>query len=325
MASAIVIRRYGGPEVLDIEGSAVGEPGSGEVLLRQTAVGVNFHDIYVRSGQYRTLDLPGVPGIEAVGVVARCGPGVEHLREGQRVGYVTPRYGAYADERILDASLAVALPDALDDAAAASVLLKGLTACMLLRHVHVVQPGDAVLVHAAAGGVGQILCGWARHLGARVIGTVGSADKAAVARRAGADEVILHRDGDVPSRVAEFTGGEGVAAAYDAIGRDTFAGSLASLAKRGTLVNYGQASGPVEPFAPSALAARSNAVARPIVFHYVERRAMLDAMAGELFAAVAAGVVRPATGLVLPLSRAGEAHRALEARETTGAVVLTTA
>ncbi|KQT58467.1 quinone oxidoreductase [Methylobacterium sp. Leaf456] len=322
MSRAVLLREHGGPEVLRVEEVAVGAPGPGEIRLRQTAIGVNFHDCYVRSGLYRTLPLPGVPGIEAVGHVEALGEGVEGLRVGSRVGYVSPGYGAYAETRRLPASLAVPLPDDLGDEAAASVLLKGLTACMLLRRVHRVSPGETILVHAAAGGVGQLLCAWAKHLGATVIGTVGSREKAEIATRAGADHVVLYREEDFVPRVREITEGRGVAAAYDAVGRDTFLGSLDCLGFLGTLVNYGQASGPVEPISPSALAAKSNALVRPIVFHHLRERAALGAMAGELFAAIAAGIVRPETFLALPLEDVGESHRTLEARRTTGSVIL---
>ncbi|MCJ2014784.1 quinone oxidoreductase [Methylobacterium sp. J-076] len=322
MTAAIVLRTHGGPEVLTLEEVVVGAPGPGEVLIRQTAVGVNFHDCYVRSGLYRTLPLPGIPGIEAVGVVEALGPGVEGFQVGQRVGYVTGAYGGYAERRILPASVAVALPDTLGDVAAASLLLKGLTACMLLRRVYAVKAGDTILVHAAAGGVGQLLCRWARHLGATVIGTAGSPGKAAIAREAGATEVIPYREGGFADAVMSLTEGRGVDAVYDAVGRDTFAESLKSLAYCGALVNYGQASGPVEPVAPAALGARSNSLSRPVVFHYLRDRASLEAMATEVFAAVAGGVLRAETGLQLPLAAAGEAHAALEARATTGAAVL---
>jgi NADPH:quinone reductase len=323
MSRAIVVSEYGGPEVLRLQDVAVREAGPGELLLRQTAIGINFHDCYVRSGFLKTLSLPGIPGIEGVGVILSVGAGVEGLRPGQRVGYVTPGYGGYAESRILPAAQAILLPDELEDAAAASILLKGLTVCMLVRKVHAIQKGDAVLVHAAAGGVGQLLCGWAKHLGATVIGTVGSAEKVEIARRSGAEHVILYRERDVAAEVSAITKGEGVAAAYDAVGRDTFSGSLASLGYFGKLVSYGQASGPVEPFALALLAARSNEVARPILFHCLRNRGDLEAMAAETFGAVAAGVIKPSVFAKLPLADAAEAHRLLEGRGTTGSIVLT--
>lgn len=322
MPRAIVLRRHGGPDTLLDEDVTLGQPGPGDILIRQTAVGVNFHDVYVRSGLYDTLALPGIPGIEAVGIVTALGEGVDGLSVGQRIGYVTRTYGAYAEARVLPASLALPLPDVLGDVEAASLLLKGLTACMLLRRVYPVKPGDTILVHAAAGGVGQLLCRWGRHLGARVIGTAGSPEKAAIAKAAGASEVLAYREGGFAKAVLELTNGRGVDAVYDAVGRDTFAESLESLAFCGALVNYGQASGPVDPVAPSALGAKSNSLSRPVVFHYLRERSALEAMAADLFAAAAAGVVKAETGLTLPLDKAGEAHAALEGRKTTGAIVL---
>lgn len=322
MTRAIVLRQHGGPETLVLDAVAVGEPGPGEIAVRQTAVGVNFHDVYVRSGQYRTLPLPGIPGIEAVGTVTAVGDGVEGLSVGQRIGYVTGSYGGYAEARVLPAALAMPLPDDLGDVEAAALLLKGLTACMLLRRVYPVKAGDTILVHAAAGGVGQLLCRWGRHLGATVIGTAGSPEKAAIAREAGANEVLAYREGGFAAAVRELTGGRGVEAVYDAVGRDTFSESLESLAYCGALVNYGQASGPVDPIAPSALGAKSNSLTRPVVFHYLRDRTSLESMAAELFPVIAAGVLRAEVGLRLPLAQAREAHAALEARRTTGAVVL---
>ncbi len=322
MSAAIVLRAHGGPEVLVLEEVDVGAPGPGEILVRQTAVGVNFHDCYVRSGLYRTLPLPGIPGIEAVGVVEALGEGVEGFQVGQRIGYVTGAYGGYAERRLLPAALAVALPEGLGDIAAASLLLKGLTACMLLRRVYPVKAGDVILVHAAAGGVGQLLCRWGRHLGATVIGTAGNADKAERARAAGAHEVILYREGDFAETVMALTGGRGADAVYDAVGRDTFDQSLKCLAYFGCLVNYGQASGPVQPVPPAILGLRSNSLARPVVFHYVRDRNSLDTMAAEVFAAFAAGVLRAETALQVPLAEAARAHAALEDRTTAGATVL---
>ncbi|WP_137893775.1 zinc-binding dehydrogenase [Ramlibacter sp. 2FC] len=223
MALAIVIEQHGGPEVLQPREVVVGEPGPGELRLRQTFVGVNFHDVYVRSGLYDTLALPGIPGIE--------GAGVHDLRPGDRIGYVTGRYGCYASERLLPAALALKLPDALDDRQAAALLLKGLTVDMLVNRVHPLRAGEWVLVQAAAGGVGRLLVQWASRLGAQVIGTVGSPAKVQAARAAGCREVILYREEDVAARVAAITGGQGVDLVYDGVGRDSFAGSLASLAQ----------------------------------------------------------------------------------------------
>ena len=322
MAKAIMLREHGGPEVLRLEDISVGPPGAGELRVRQTAIGVNFHDCYVRSGLYRTLALPGVPGIEAAGVVDAVGLGVRGFAVGDRIAYVTGTYGAYASERVLPAALALKLPEGVDERLAATVMVKGLTAEMLLRQVHRVKPGDLVLVQAAAGGVGRLLCQWAAHLGATVIGTAGSRAKAEVARASGCAHVVLYREDDFVGRVREITRGRGVDVAYDSVGRDTFDGSLACLALRGHLVNFGQASGPVPPFEVSRLAAKSNSVTRPILFHYIAERTALEAMAAALFDVLRLGAVQAEAGEALPLSEAAEAHRRLEAREATAPIVL---
>src|SRR5579859_4094119 len=244
---AIVLQQYGGPEALRPERVEIGAPAAGELQVRQTAIGVNFHDVYVRSGLYRTLALPGIPGIEGVGTVESVGPGVHGFAVGDRIGYVSGQYGAYAGRRNLPAALALKLPDAMGDRLAATVLLKGLTAEMLLRRVTQVSRGTTILVHAAAGGVGRLLCQWAAHLGATVIGTVGSEAKSRVAREAGCHHTILYRSTDFVEAVKRITGGRGVDIAFDSVGKDTFYGSLDALAKLGHLVNFGQSSGPVEP------------------------------------------------------------------------------
>ena len=322
MTQAIVLREHGGPEKLLWETVEVGAPGPGQLRIRHTAIGVNFHDTYVRTGSYRTLALPGIPGVEAAGVVEQVGAGVSGFAPGDRICYIDPGYGGYAQGRLLPAALAVRLPDEVSDEAAASLTVKGFTACMLLKHTVRAQAGQTVLIHAAAGGVGQPLTRWAHHLGCTVIATVGSPQKALIARECGADHVILYREEDFVAAVARITGGRGVAIAYDAVGADTFSGSLDCLAYFGTLVNFGQSSGPVPPFAVARLAARSNAVVRPLLFHYIRERAALEAMAAETFAVICAGVIRPRVGLSLPLQRAGEAHTALESRATSGSIVL---
>lgn len=322
LAEAIVLREHGGPERLRLETVEVGEPGPGQVRLRQTAVGVNFHDCYVRSGLYRTLPLPGIPGLEAAGVVEAIGPDVADLRPGDRVAYFTARYGAYASERLIEADLLAPLPDAIDDRRAAAIMVKGLTAQLLVHRVHRIGPGDTVLVHAAAGGVGILLCQWARHLGATVIGTVGSEDKAEVARRLGCNHTILYREEDFVARVREITGGRGVDVAYDSVGRDTFEGSLDCLARLGHLVNFGQSSGPVEPFAVARLSKGSFSLTRPMLFHYVRDPRELRQMSDQLFEAIGTGVLTVREPRALPLTEAEEAHRLLEARATSGSVVL---
>jgi len=322
MTRIIQMSAPGGPEVLQLAEVDLPEPGPGELRLRQTAIGVNYHDVYVRSGLYQTLPLPGVPGIEAVGVVEQVGAGVTHVAVGDRIGYITGQYGCYAAARNLDAALAVRLPEQISDVQAAATLMKAFTVAMLVHRVHRVEAGQTVLVHAAAGGVGQLLCGWARSLGATVIGTVGSAEKAAIARAHGADHVILYREEDVAARVAEITGGAGVAAAYDAVGADTFAGSVAALGFEGHLVAYGQASGPVPPFGMALLASRSLTVSRPIVFHYLRTPEKLAEIGALVSDALARGVIRPIEPIVLPLDQAAEAHRILEARQSPGGIVL---
>jgi NADPH2:quinone reductase len=324
MTLAIFVREYGGPEVLEARTVTVPDAAAGELRLRQTFVGVNFHDVYVRSGLYRTLTPPGVPGIEAVGVVEQVGPGVEGFRPGDRVGYVTRSYGCYSGERVLPAAQALRLPDFLDDRTAASVLLKGLTVEMLVQRVHRITPGQCVLVQAAAGGVGQLLVQWAVRLGARVIGTVGSRAKVEVARAAGCSEVILYREQDVAARVAELTQGRGVDVVYDGVGRDSFAGSMASLALCAHLVNFGQASGPVPPVLLGDLQARSTTLSRPVVFHYAARREALEAMAQSLFQALEQGWLKLEAPIEMPLADAALAHALLESRAATRSIVLRT-
>jgi len=323
MTRAIVMRAPGGPEVLKLEEVPIGEPGPGQVRLRQTAVGVNFHDIYVRSGLYKTLALPGIPGLEAVGAVEAVGAGVTELSPGDRVGYLTRGYGGYAAGRLIDADLLIKLPAAIDDRTAAATLLRGLTARMLVHDVHRVAPGMTVLVHAAAGGVGRLLAQWAHHLGATVIGTAGSEEKARIARECGCDHVIQYRSEDFVERVRAITGGRGVDVAYDAVGKDTFMGSMACLARLGHMVNYGQASGPVPPIELSLLFQKSNSVTRPAVFHYLEDRPRRDEMTAALFDALAKGVITAGAIHEYAFEDAGRAQQDMEARKTAGAVILT--
>lgn len=322
MPRAIVIQSHGGPEVLQPREVAVGAPGAGELRLRQTFLGVNFHDVYVRSGEYRTLTLPGIPGIEGVGVVERVGAGVQGFSVGDRVGYITRSYGCYASHRLLPARIALKLPDAVDDRTAAALLLKGLTVQMLVHQVHRIRAGESVLVHAAAGGVGRLLVQWASHLGARVIGTVGAQEKVEIARSAGCSEVILYREENVAERVKALTDGRGVDVVYDGVGRDSFEGSLASLALCSHLVNFGQSSGPVPPIAPSALQARSTTLSRPGVFHYCMERPRLEEMAASLFDALARGWITVDAPIEYALDDAAQAHLRLQSRTATQPIVL---
>lgn len=313
-SEAVVIRAYGGPDVMKLEPVEVPEPGAGELLVRQHAASVNFHDIYVRSGSYRTLDLPGIPGLEAVGTVEAIGEGVTDFAVGDRIAYIARNYGGYARVRIISAALAVPVPVGIDDGVAAAWFLKGLTAQALVDEVEPVLRGMAVLVQAAGGGVGQLVARMARLRGGRVIGTAGSAEKAAIARAAGCDEVILYREEDVATRVMAFTNGEGVGAAYDAVGADTFEGSLASLGVKGHLVHYGQASGPIPAFDLSRLGAKSTKVSRPFLWPYISTRASLLAASRKLFSAMEAGALPVTLGGRFELGEAARAHAALEAR-----------
>jgi NADPH:quinone reductase len=313
MTDAIVIEQYGAPEVMRLRRVEVPAPGPGQVRLRHTRIGVNFHDVYVRSGLYRTLALPGTPGIEAAGVVIECGPGVTRLTPGDRVAYVSGGYGVYASERLIDADGLLPLPGDVSDEVAASVLLRGLTADMLLQRVHQVRAGNWVLVQAAAGGVGQLLCRWAVHLGAKVIGTVAHAGQVDAATRAGCALVLDSRADDFVQCVQAATGGQGVAVAYDGVGRDTFQASLRALAFCGHLVNFGQASGAVPPFEVAQLATRSLSLTRPIIFHHLREAAVREAMAGRVFAALRAGVLGVGAPRHFALADAAQAHRVLEA------------
>lgn len=311
-SQAIVLSQPGGPGQLVLETVTIADPGPGQILLRQTVVGVNFHDIYVRSGAYQTLPLPGIPGLEAVGVVEALGEGVTDFAVGDRVAYIDRHYGAYARHRVLDAALAVPVPEGVDDGIAAAWFLKGLTAQALVEQVHKVGPGDRVLVQAAGGGVGQVLARMARLRGALVIGTAGSPEKIALAQAAGCHHVIAYRQDDVVAEVTRLTQGAGITVAYDAVGKDTFDGSLAVLAPRGHLVNYGQASGPIPPIDIARLGAKSATLSRPFLFAYIATRAELVAAAAAFFAAVPD--LPLGIGGRFALDQAGAAQAALEER-----------
>lgn len=324
MSQAAVIRFHqaGGPEVLALETVTLAPPGPGEVRLRQTAIGVNFIDCYHRSGLY-PLPLPSGIGLEGAGAVEALGPGVSGLSVGDRVAYCLSPIGSYASHRNYPADMLVKVPDGVTDEQAASLMLQGLTAWYLLFRTYPVKAGETVLWHAAAGGVGLIACQWARHLGVRLIGTAGSAEKAELALAHGASDVILYRTEDVAGRVRELTGGKGVPVVYDSVGKDTWDASLDSLAPRGLMVSFGNASGPVETFSPGVLAAKGSLyLTRPTLFHYIADKAERDLAAATLFDLVASGVIKTNVRQRYPLAAAAEAHRALEARETVGSTVL---
>jgi NADPH2:quinone reductase len=322
MPHAIRIHETGGPEVLRWEEVEAGAPAPGQVRLRQEAVGLNFIDVYHRTGLYPQA-LPFTPGTEGAGIVAAIGPGVADLSVGDRVAYAGP-IGAYAEERLIDADRLVKLPDGISSEQAAAAMLQGMTVHMLLRRVHRLEAGETILVHAAAGGVGLILCQWAKALGATVIGTVSTDDKAELARAHGCDHPIVYTRQDFVAEVERITNGAKVPVVYDSVGKDTFAKSLDCLAPRGLMVSFGNASGPVEPISPLVLSQKGSLfLTRPTLFSYVATRAELEAAAAELFAMILDGKVRVEVKQRFLLQDAAAAHRALEARETTGSTVLT--
>ncbi|NMG45285.1 NADPH:quinone reductase [Aromatoleum toluvorans] len=324
MKRAIRIHSPGGPEALRLEEVSVGMPGPGEVRIRHHACGLNFIDVYYRSGLY-PLDMPAGIGMEGAGVVEAVGEGVSHLQPGDRAAYACQPPGAYSTARVLPAKNVVRLPDGVDFETGAAMMLKGLTVQYLLRRTQPqggLQPGDFVLFHAAAGGVGLIACQWARAMGLQLIGTAGSPEKCELALRHGAAHAIDYRREDFVARVAEITGGQGVKVVYDSVGNDTFAGSLQCLRPFGLLAVFGSSSGPVPPFGLQLLAARSLYVSRPTLFTHLATREATQEMADDLFGMVARGDIRIPVERRYPLAEAVQAHRDLEARLTTGCSVL---
>jgi NADPH2:quinone reductase len=321
-SNAIVFYEHGGAEVLKWERRELGKPARAEVQLRHTAIGVNFIDIYDRSGLY-PRPLPEVPGREAAGVVVALGPGVRGLKVGQRVAYVHGAAGAYSEYRNIPAARLVKLPAAISDQQAAALMLKGLTAEYLLRRTYRLQAGDFVLVHAAAGGVGSLLSQWARSLGARVMGIVGTEAKAAIARRQGCHQVFIAGRDEIVASVRKYTRGQMANVVYDSVGKDTFIDSLDSLRPRGMMVSFGNASGPVPAFAPLELTRRGSLfLTRPSLFDYIAKPEELAAAARSLFAQVKSGKLKVPIGQRYALQDAAQAHRDLETRRTVGASVL---
>lgn len=322
MPHAIRIHVHGGPEVMRREPFDPGAPGRGEVLIRQTAVGLNLIDVYERTGLYAN-PLPSGLGREAAGVVEAIGPGTRRFAVGDRVAYAHDRPGAYAQYRVMPAGRLVRIPDGVSDRLAAAAMLKGLTVQCLLRRTHRVKKGDTVVVHAAAGGVGLIATQWARHLGATVIGVVGSEAKAAAARRHGCHHVVVLGDGDLVAQVRAVTDGRGADVVYDSVGRDTLMTSLDCLKPLGLMVSFGNASGPAPAIAPLELARRGSLfLTRPVLFHYVSRRSDLERAARELFDVIGQGAVRIEIGQTYALEDVAQAHRDLEGRRTMGSTVL---
>jgi NADPH2:quinone reductase len=322
MTHAIRVHQTGGPEVLKWEEVEVGDPGPGQVRLRQEAAGLNFIDVYHRTGLYKQ-ELPFTPGVEGAGVVDAVGPDVTDLMPGDRVAYGGP-IGSYAEVRLIPADRLIKLPDSISSEQAGAIMLQGMTAHRLLRRIYPVKTGETILVHAAAGGVGLILCQWAKALGATVIGTVGSTEKAELARAHGCDFPINYREADFVSEVARITEGRKVPVVFDGVGKDTFMKSLDCLARRGMMVSFGNASGPVDPFSATLLAQKGSLfLTRPTLFDYVISRVELEQAAGELFDMIATGKVRVEIKQRFALKDAAEAHRALEARKTSGSTILT--
>ena len=322
MTHAIRVHEYGGPKVLEWEEVEVGDPGPGEVRIRQTAIGLNYIDVYVRTGLYPQPSLPFIPGMEGAGVVTAVGEGVRDLKVGRHVAYAGP-IGAYAQERLIAADRVVKISAGIDDETAAAVMLKGMTAQYLLRRTYKVTRDTTLLFHAAAGGVGLIACQWAAALGARVIGTVSSSGKALIARAHGCTHVINIREEDLVAKVKEYTKGKGVDVVYDSIGKDTFPASLDCLKPLGMWVSFGQASGPVAPFNITLLSQKGSLFAtRPSLGTYIETRKDLVATANDLFEVIAKGKVKIAVNQSYALADAARAHSDLEARLTTGSTIL---
>jgi NADPH2:quinone reductase len=322
MTKGIRVHQTGGPDVLRWEDVDVGEPGEGQACVRQTPIGVNLLDTYHRSGLY-PLPLPTGLGTEGAGVVEAIGPGVTNVKPGDRIAYAGGPPGSYAEVRVMPCERLLKLPDGISDRQAASMMLKGMTVQYLIRRTYEVKPGDTVLFHSAAGGVGLIACQWLKALGATVIGTVGSDEKAEVARAHGCDNPIVYTREDFPKRVRELTGGKGVPVVYDSVGKSTFNGSLDSLCPRGLMVSFGNASGAVPPFEPGLLAQKGSLyLTRPMLAAYTANRGELEATAKELFDVVLSGKVKIEVRHTYALRDAQQVHRDLEARKTTGSIVM---
>jgi len=323
MGNTIRFHETGGPEVLKWETADPKTPQAGEVRVRHHAVGLNFIDIYHRTGLYPIGDLPAVPGLEAAGIVEAVGDDVRELAPGDRVAYAGVPPGAYAQVRVIPAHRLVKLPDAISFETAAAAMLQGMTARYLLKGCYPVTAGDTILIHAASGGVGSIVCQWAKHLGATVIGTVGSPEKAAIARKNGCDHPILYKKADFVGKVADITSGKGVDVVYDSVGKDTFLKSLDCLRPMGTLVSFGQSSGPVPPMDIGLLAQKGSLfLTRPSLMTYTEKREDLEAHAQDLFEVLQNGAVKIEISQTFPLKEAAEAHFAMESRQTTGSCLL---
>ena len=323
MSKAVRIHAPGGPDNLRYDDVEVGDPGPGEVRLRQTAIGLNYIDVYHRTGLYPLGDLPHAIGMEAAGVVDALGAGVTGLKVGDRVAYAAPPVGAYAEVRLMPADRVVILPDAISDETGAAMMMQGMTVEYLIRRTYRVKAGETVLLHAAAGGIGLIACQWLKHLGATVIGTVGSPEKAELARAHGCDHPVNYREESFVERVKEVTGGQGVPVVYDSIGKDTWDDSLDCLQPMGLMVTFGNASGPVPPINLGVLGQKGSLyVTRPTLMTYTAKREDLEASAQALFEVVLSGAVKIEVHQTYPLAETAQAHRDLEGRKTTGSTIL---
>ncbi len=323
MSKAFRYHQHGGPEVLRFEDVEVGEPGPGQVRIRNKAVAVNYRDVLMRKGIHAVKSFPTGIGLESAGVIDAVGPEVDGFSVGDRVAYAGAPEGSYAEERIVPVTRLLALPDGIDERTAASMMIRGMTARTLLHDAYKVQPGDTILIHAAAGGVGLIVCQWAKHLGATVIGTVSSDEKAAIARAHGCDHAIVYTREDFPARVREITGGEGVPVVYDSVGKATFEGSLKCLRRRGVMASFGEASGDPDPMPPRRLGALGSIyLTHPSVSNYTLTRDELTTNANDLFRMVGSGKIKIAISKTYPLRDAPAAHADIEARKTTGSIVL---
>ena len=322
MSKAIRIHSHGGPEVLRWESVPTPEPGPAEILIHHTAVGLNYIDVYFRNGLYKIPSMPAIIGMEGAGIVRAVGSDVKAVAIGDRVAYATGPIGAYVTDRVIAADRVVKLPDGIDEQTAAAMMLQGMTTQYLLRRTHRVQPGETIVIHAAAGGVGLILCQWAKHLGATVIGVVSTEAKATLAHEHGADHVVIGHD-NLQAEVKRITGGAMVPVIYDSVGKDTWTASLDSLAPLGLMVSYGNASGPVPPVDIGTLGAKGSLfLTRPSLATYTAKSVDLQACAADLFDVVLSGAVKIRVNQTYPLEHAAEAHAALEARRTTGSTVL---
>ena len=322
MTKGVRIHEFGGTDVLKYEDVDIGNVGDDEVRLRQTAIGLNYIDIYQRIGLYPALSLPAIIGMEAAGIIEEVGSGVSEFNVGDRVAYAM-ELGAYAEERIMGTDRLVHIPDGIDDQTAATMMLQGMTVFYLLHRTYKVKPGDTILFYAAAGGVGLIMCQWAKHLGATVIGCVGSEEKAALAKANGCDHPILCRDENVPARVKEITNGEGVPVVYDSIGKDTFEDSLNCLRPFGLMATFGNASGPIDPISPAILAPRGSLyLTRPTLATHTGTRELLDECANAVFNVVQNGYVKIAVNQTYSLAEIAQTHTDMEGRKTTGSTVI---